>query len=455
MTENIVKISQIIGGRYDFAINFYKQSTSKFKFPTRKIGDLLLTNPQYGANESGIERKSFTEPRYIRITDINEFGELDSSIGVTAAKIEDKYILNENDIIIARSGATVGKSYIYKQNNNNYICFFAGYMIRFQVNPLLILPDYFFIYTQLNIYKKWISATQRTTGQPNVNAEEYKSLNIPLPPIEIQQKIVDIYDKANQTKQNKEQEAQQLLDSIDSYLLEQLGIADYKAGTKQLGFFVNISELIGKRYDVSFYKDRFELKSTKYNNNKLSDVVIVNPSINFKFLSNEDEISFVPMEVVDEVYGEITENRKTTVSNTKGFTKFEENDLLWAKITPCMQNGKSAIARNLINGVGCGSTEFYVLRPKNEDISIDYIYFLLRHHKVLEATKSSFGGSAGQQRVSSGYLKSVTIPTPPIEIQKEIVNVIISKKTKAQQLQTEASLLLAEAKKEIEKIILG
>jgi type I restriction enzyme S subunit len=138
---------------------------------------------------------------------------------------------------------------------------------------------------------------------------------------------------------------------------------------------------------------------------------------------------------------------------SKGYTKFEEGDLLWAKITPCMQNGKSAIVKNLENGIGCGSTEFFVLRPRNNNVLIDYIYLLLRHHEVLKAAQSSFGGSAGQQRVSSQYLKSIIIPIPDYSIQKDIVAKIYNMKSQAKQLQKEGDKLLEEAKQKIEKLI--
>lgn len=129
------------------------------------------------------------------------------------------------------------------------------------------------------------------------------------------------------------------------------------------------------------------------------------------------------MEAIDEQNGTIAIQLTTLYSNIKGFTKFQEGDLLWAKITPCMQNGKSAIARDLVNGVGCGSTEFYVLRPKSDNILIEYVHYILRAKRVLESARNSFGGSAGQQRVSGSYLKSIKIPLPPIEIQKQIIDI--------------------------------
>lgn len=184
---------------------------------------------------------------------------------------------------------------------------------------------------------------------------------------------------------------------------------------------INISYILGSRMDISFYQKRFDYVSNIFPLYSLSQLLYVNPSVNFNKLSPDENISFVPMETIDEIYGIIREKRVTKVSNAKGFTKFTDNDLLWSKITPCMQNGKSAIARNLINGYGCGSTEFYVLRPKENNVLIEYVHYLLRDKRVLESAKNSFGGSAGQQRVSISYLKSIKIPLPPLDVQKEIV----------------------------------
>lgn len=450
-----IHIKEVLGNRYDFSYVLYKYNTLNFHYPTITLSRLLKSKPQYGAAEAGVIRESLDVARYIRITDITENGELSDDIGVTAKTINGKYILNNNDILIARSGNTVGKSYIHKSDRISYPCFFAGYMIRFIVDEERINPDYFFIYTQLTIFKDWVKATQRTTGQPNINAEEYGGLQIPLPPIETQQKIVDIYTAAQNAKLQKDKEAKELLESIDDYLLEALSINPSQEVSSKSIFTKRISEMIGNRLDVSFYKDRFEMVSEIYPNKRLSSIVDIDPTIRFTGLADDTPISFIPMECIDDTFGEVKEQRETTIAQTKGYTKFEENDLLWAKITPCMQNGKSAIARNLTNGVGCGSTEYYVIRPKTADLIIDYVYLLLRHHTVLKTAQNSFGGSAGQQRVSSQYMKSIVIPHPPIDVQKSIIETVTHKKERAKQLQNEGSKVLKGAKATIEKMILG
>ena len=195
--------------------------------------------------------------------------------------------------------------------------------------------------------------------------------------------------------------------------------------------------------------------SNKYPNKKLSSIAEIDPTIKLDEFNKETIISFIPMECIDEKFGEVAEQREIAISQIKGYTKFEEGDLLWAKITPCMQNGKSAIARNLKNGVGCGSTEYYVIRPKTKDLLVDYVYLILRHSEVLKAAQGSFGGSAGQQRVSSQYMKSIVVPFPSKDIQQSIVDVVKERKQREKRLQKEGIELLEKARQEIEKIILG
>lgn len=207
---------------------------------------------------------------------------------------------------------------------------------------------------------------------------------------------------------------------------------------------INISRVIGHRFDVSFYNERYDFISQSYPMHELSKLLFVNPSVSYKHIANDDVISFVPMESIDEQNGTIATPKTILYSNINGFTKFQNGDLLWAKITPCMQNGKSAVARNLVNGVGCGSTEFYILRPKYNNILIDYIHYILRDKRILESARNSFGGSAGQQRVSSSYLKSIKIPLPPMEVQQQIVDIYTSAQ-KAKQAKDEDAKSLLES----------
>jgi len=440
--------------RLDPSWYVYLKSIKDFKHKKIALKKLLLENPQYGANEIGIERTDNSEPRYIRITDINEFGELVNELGKTASIIEEKYFLKENDLLLARSGNTVGKSYLHK--DVGYDCFFAGYMIRFIINTATVLPEYVFAYTQTDFYKKWTKAIQRTTGQPNINAEEYKNLEIPLPNISTQEKIIKVYfDFLAQKKQN-EDEAEKLLASIDDYLLKELGItlpAPNENTLKDRMFTVSIRKISGNRFDSPFYQFNWNLMSNKFPMANLADVVLINPPTYFENIMNEEEISFVPMESVSNE-GFISVYQKDKIVNSKGYTFFKEGDLLVAKITPCMENGKTAIAKYLHNGFGFGSTEFHVFRKIHNQIEIDFLHFLFRTKYFRSISKQQYGGSAGHQRVPPVFFQKLQIPLPPLDKQKEIADHITDIRQQAQQLKEKMKEALSNASQEIEKILL-
>ena len=402
-----------------------------------------------------------TDYLYLRLSDITNMDSIDydnlKCINEGLYHKLHRYEVTENDIIISIAG-TIGKCFTLKNipHNKHIILTENCACLRLRDNAKgKILPDYILILLKTSFVQKQIYAHKIQTTIPKIGLDRIGRLEVIFPSIDTQQKIVDLYTAAQNAKLQKDKEAKELLESIDNYLLEALSINPSQEVSSESVFTKKISEMIGNRLDVSFYKDRFEMVSGIYPNKRLSSIVDIDPTIRFTGLADDTPISFIPMECIDDTFGEVKEQRKTTIAKTKGYTKFEENDLLWAKITPCMQNGKSAIARNLTNGVGCESTEYYVIRPKTDDLIIDYVYLVLRHYAVLKAAQNSFGGSAGQQRVSSQYVKSIVIPHPPIDVQKSIIATVIQKKERAKQLQSEGSKVLAEAKATIEKMILG
>lgn len=185
-------------------------------------------------------------------------------------------------------------------------------------------------------------------------------------------------------------------------------------------FLINWGEIKGRidpssfRKFTAFHSDRFPIRP-------MGEVIEINPHVSFLDLDEDTEISFVPMERIDESFGTIKETITKKIKDSVGFTRFNNGDLLWAKITPCMQNGKSAVAKNLVNNLGCGSTEFFVIRPKNNKILIEYIHCLLRDERVLSFAQNYFGGAAGQQRVSKDFLLYLPIPIPDMNTQQRII----------------------------------
>lgn len=183
-----------ITDRIDPEMVLFRRKTHKFKFPVCTIRSLLREPPQYGAGERGLDRVFLEQPRYVRITDIDEWAFLSDELGATAENVEGRYILEENDLLLARSG-TVGKAYLHKKAQTPYPCFYAGYLIRFRFNNNAVLPSYVFAFTQLPVFRRWVKAVQRTAVQSNINAQEYSSLVIPLPPRLIQAKIAAVVEK--------------------------------------------------------------------------------------------------------------------------------------------------------------------------------------------------------------------------------------------------------------------
>jgi len=140
-------------------------------------------------------------------------------------------------------------------------------------------------------------------------------------------------------------------------------------------------------------------------------------------LSRDDDTltSFVPMAAVDEVQGVIADLQTRPYHRVKrGYTYFEEGDVLFAKITPSMQNGKSVITRGLIDGFGFGSTEFHVLRPSSRVIP-EWVHLFVRQKSFRDEAMQHFRGAVGQQRVPAEFLESYSLPLPPLDEQRRIV----------------------------------
>lgn len=157
---------------------------------------------------------------------------------------------------------------------------------------------------------------------------------------------------------------------------------------------------------------------------RLGEVCEINPRRNNIARPDTEPTSFVPMEAVDAEKGMICEVRERLFADVKkGYTYFEEGDVLFAKITPCMQNGKHAIARNLIGGIGFASTEFHVIRPA-KGILAEWIHQFVRQPNILQEATSHFTGAVGQQRVPDDFLKTLEIPLPPLVEQQRIAAVL-------------------------------
>ncbi len=193
---------------------FYEMFYNK-GFEEVHLGDdkISLIKGEYGSGASAIKYDGKT--RYIRITDITENGILKDE-KVSPSMIEEKYLLQKGDLLFARSGATVGKTYLHNSDRINYQ--YAGYLIRYRFNEKII-PEYIYYFTKTPLYWTWINSKQKVVAQPNINAKQYSSLKISLPPLPLQQKFANIVEQVEKMKLNvkkTKQNSEELFNSLVS-----------------------------------------------------------------------------------------------------------------------------------------------------------------------------------------------------------------------------------------------
>lgn len=183
----------------------------------QKLNDVCLRKGEYGSGSSAIPYDS-GKPRYIRITDIRDDGSLNDDI-VAPSNPDDyeKYRLNEGDILFARSGATVGKTYLHSEKNG--YCIFAGYLIRFVPDTSKINPKFLFHFTRTQYYKQWVMNKQNTVAQPNINAKQYgEELFIICPPLELQNRFAKIVEEIEAEKELLQKSMIELQNNFNSLM---------------------------------------------------------------------------------------------------------------------------------------------------------------------------------------------------------------------------------------------
>ncbi|RJS73859.1 restriction endonuclease subunit S [Methanophagales archaeon] len=197
---------------------------------------------------------------------------------------------------------------------------------------------------------------------------------------------------------------------------------------------------------------RIFLNNNQYDLVKLGDkdYFELNPSKSeLSGLDDDIDVSFVPMTCVDPELGKIKNfGIRKLFEVRKGYTYFKEGDVLFAKITPCMENGNVAIAQNITNGIGFGTTEFHVVRVL-EKVLPKWVYYLFRTKGFRDIAKGNMTGTAGQRRVPKSFLEQYEIPLPSLPEQRRIVTYLDSFQAKVDELKR----LQAETEKEIEELV--
>lgn len=183
--------------------------------------------------------------------------------------------------------------------------------------------------------------------------------------------------------------------------------------------------MTAKQLKNSILKKAFDGKLTSPNLlsweiKTIGEICQINPK---NEINDELEVSFIPMNLIlDKFQNKFSYEIRKWKNIKKGYTHFKNNCIALAKITPCFENGKCVILKDLKNGYGAGTTELIILLPNLEKVIVEYIFYFLNTQYFQEQGKRNFKGTAGQLRISYNFVSDFPIPLPPIEEQKRIVN---------------------------------
>ena len=343
-------------------LNGYAFKSSKYVADGIRV--IRITNVQKGFVED-------TNPQYYPVSE--------------QRKIE-KYMLCEGDLLMSLTG-NVGRVGLLSAEmlpaalNQRVAC------IRIR-NPAVIYKPFLFHLLNSDYFENKCILASQGVAQKNMSTEWLKEYPIPSFSMDKQMEIASIFDKIDDLIASRKEQVRNMDQAVKSRFIELFGMPGTDAfgwGLVPLGSTCNI------------------------NPKKSLDSRLVSGAM----------VSFVPMPAVTE-HGEIDATAIKEYDEVKtGFTYFAENDVLFAKITPCMENGKGAVAKGLHNGIGFGSTEFHVLRPISGKTDPYWIYTLTAFSQFRMDAASNMTGSAGQRRVPASFLENYRVSLPPIALQEQ------------------------------------
>ncbi|HPX59667.1 MAG: restriction endonuclease subunit S [Petrimonas sp.] len=365
-----------------------------------KLGDLITLK-----NGFAFKSDKYTDEGIpvLRIGDINDFKAVTTKAQRVIENAEyDDYVVNKGDILIAMSGATTGKFGVYNSNEKAYQNQRVGNLIP---NSKRFLDKNFIFYLLYSL-KREIEKQAYGGAQPNISAKKIEELDTILAPLPIQRAIVQ---------------------KIESYFdLLNKGIAELKTAQEQLKIYRQA--VLKKAFEGEFTATAYNRKDrvcpvSKEENNlpkgwkwvKLKEVAEINPKLpNKEEIDSLLEVQFLPMKLVEEEINKIhlIETKLFHEVQKGSYTPFIENDVIFAKVTPCMENGKIAIMKNLKNEIGYGSSEFHVIRCKN-DVLNTYVFHYVVQAKFRKEAEMQMTGAVGLRRVPKKFLEDYQIPLPP------------------------------------------
>ena len=414
----------------------------------------LSESIQYGYNAPAQENGRI---KMVRISDIQDNSVMWETVPYCDIKEEeiDAYLLNPNDILFARTGGTVGKSYLVQEVPEEAI--YAGYLIRTRYSDHLC-PQYLKYFMESELYWSQLREGTIATAQPNCNGKTLGNMLVPIPPSYEQIRIVEklnavmahvieygtAYSKSKHLNNIfPEQLKKSILQEVvqgklvpqdphaepASILLERIR-AEKKKLIDEGKIKKDKHESVIFRRDNSHYEkldgiercidDEIPFKiPDSWEWVRMGSLFTVNPR---NAVPDDTTVGFMSMPLLQDGFNNShTFEEKPWKDVKSGFTHFADNDVVVAKITPCFQNRKSAVIRNLPNGYGAGTTELHVLRDCTKILYMPYFLLLCKTHAFIQDGMKNFSGTAGQQRVGKDFISNYLVPLPPVEEQKRIV----------------------------------
>lgn len=285
----------------------------------------------------------------------------------------------------------------------------------------------------------------------SINTNELMNLQVPVPPPDVQRQLVAELDAAYAAKRAADEKATKLLASIDDMVLNELGIAKLPKPDTSLSsriFTVPAREVLNMTLAPDHYFDSIDFSKTKYPCERFVERIEIDPPFGLEQITK-----LVSMESVSAEWCVIESIEDISPDATQGYSTFRGGDVIWARITPCMENGKSAVVEAEPAECFCGSTEFLVFRPKDDKVNPYYLQSLLHLKRFREVAAHHFTGTSGHQRVTADFFKSISIPIPPRSVQDRIASTASSIRAEARKLKADATAALDAAKRNIEKQI--
>lgn len=441
-----------ITGRFDAKYFALHEQIASARYPLVALGALVREEPDYGSGARAVPRTSADQPRYIRITDFGDDGIEAGHEYVTADPIYSDCELTLHDLLFARSGATVGKTYLHEDTTVPSI--FAGYCIRFRLRASVALPRFVYWFTKTEAYARWVAIVQRPAGQPNINKEEYKTLEVPLPDTTEQERLVAAMDAARAERRAKLVEADVLLAGLDDYVLATLGLISPPKDDRKV--FGVTRAAAPARFDPHFHLPAFAqiLRMLAVNKSEpLGSVASFSHEVWNPAEHSGATFRYVEISSVDIETGE-AHAVETPVAEAPSRARMavHAHDIIVSLTRP----HHGAIAQITPALDGCvASTGFAVIRDVNESrILRDYLWCILRTKMCLsQMLQRASGGN--YPAITEAELAKVLIPVPTKDTQKAIASEAHRRRDEARRLRAEAEAAWQTAKRWFEEQLLS